>query len=391
MVKKLFLIIILLVCLIGFYCWNKNPKVLPVEQQVQQEKPLIVEVGRTEAIPFVLTEDYIGYVSAIKAVEVHPYIAGFIDQVFINGGQVVKKGDILFLLEQGQYLADMELKKANVAQAVATFENADTYFKRMQEVTENTVSQADFDKAKADFFQSAANLVSAIAAYKSSKIMYDYTFIKAPIDGVVGNISITEGQYVSPSNPVLAYIIQPTPIRVVFSVPNETFLNAVIKNPNNPFVNKKIRLKLANGNVYEQVGEVEFSDNQVNNQTSSIQVWANFENPNNLLLQNAYVDVMVNQEIERAILIPQKIVEMDPDGNFVWIVNKDGILEKQKIFVAQNTIDSAFYFVVSGLSEGDFVILDDSKSSLKEGQKVQIKLIPMEKPSTYTPLSKENK
>ena len=381
--KLLILLCIITVCMGLYYYWQHKPVLQQQPHKRTEEALPLVSVGKIEAMPFVLTEEYIGYVSAIKSVEVHPFISGFIDKVYVKGGEYVKKGDPLFLLQQGEYLADMEMKKAGIAQALAAFENASTYYERTKRAGENTISESDVDKAKSEFVQSAANLVSAIAAYKSAKVMYDYTFINAPIDGIVGNITITEGQYVSPNASSLAYLIQPTPIRVVFSVSNEKYLNSIVQNPQTPFSDKRIRLKLANGKMYEQIGEVEFLDNQVNTQTSSVQVWANFENPDNLLLKNAYVDVVIEENIESAVLIPQKLVSLQSDGMFVWVVEKDGKLQRKKITTAQNTIDNGFYLVLGGLSKGDFIVLNDAVS-LKENQNVQIKIEPLAQPRNYS-------
>lgn len=391
MIKKLTILLVFIAIIGGgYYYWKNTSKpVQPIKKEQVKSLPLI-SVGKVESIPFVLTEEYIGYVSAIKSVEVRPYISGFIEQVLVEGGQSVKKQDPMFLLKQDEYLADLEMKKAQIIQSFSAFENASSYYERTKKVQENTISEADADKAKAEFFQTAANLAAALAAYKSSKVMYDYTFVNAPIDGIVGNISITEGQYVAPDGESLAYLIQSNPIRVVFSIPDEKYLNLLMDNAKNPFFNRKIRLKLANGKMYDVVGKIEFCDNQVNSQTSSVQVWANFENPDNFLLQNAYVDVMIEENIENAILIPQRLVSLTPDGAFVWVVGKNGYLHQQKIKTEPNVIDNGFYLVSEGLSEGDFVVLNHD-IQLTEQQKVQIKIDEMEMPEVFSRLLKEEK
>ena len=106
MFKKLLISFCIIILVLGGYYWKKEEKTLHRTEKTQVNTSLpLVRVGKIETVPFVLTEEYIGYVSAIKSVEVRPYISGFVDKVFVNGGQHITKGDPLFLLQQTEYIA----------------------------------------------------------------------------------------------------------------------------------------------------------------------------------------------------------------------------------------------------------------------------------------------
>ena len=380
--KSVFWIIVFVLISLFFikkehYHADKNLLAIPKKE----EYPVSVTVQKMQGIPLVLSQAYIGSVIPIHSVEIRPFISGFIDKVNVTGGDFVTKNQSLFLLDQSQYIAQMDLQMANVVSASADFENAKTYYERLQQAGEKAVSQSDLDAAKAKFLTTGAAVGATVAQYDAAKVMYDYTFINAPISGVLGNISITKGQYVSPQGEPLAYLVQTTPMRVVFSVPNVTYLEEKEKNPNRLFGDKKIRLKLADGHVYDVTGKVQFWDNTISSITDSVQVFADFENVNQVLLPNSYVDVLVEENIPNALVIPQKIVSMKQDGYFVWVVGADGLLREKQIQVSEQVIDKGFYYVTNGLEEGEFIV---TQKPTQTDIPVQIKIEPTELPVTIS-------
>ncbi len=387
MVKKIIIVfVVLLVAWGGFvfdksYFENKKHPVAPPVPAVVQDS--VVNVSKIESLPLVVSEKYVGFVLAIQSVEVRPFIEGFVDKVWVSGGDTVSNNEPLFQLEQGQYLAELDVQMANIMSATASFENAKTYYERLQAAGDNAVSKSDLDKARADFLTTGAAIGSAVAAYDAAQVMYNYTFVNAPIAGRLGNITVTKGQYVAPSGNALAYLVQESPVRVVFSISNEQYLKALENNPTAPFQDKKVRLKLADGQVYEQTGAVGFLDNQVTSATASVQVYADFENPNQALLPNSYVDVWVQENIPNAIVIPQRTATLKTNGVFVWTVDEKGLLQEKQITVAPQVIDNGFYLVQEGLKAGDFIVLQKS-GTLKAGQSVQMKIEPAVLPKTYT-------
>lgn len=365
-------VVVLLLCVL----WAKRDEKAYQEAHKSMDMAALdnrVVVQKLQATPLVVSSSYIGFVLPIRSVEIRPFISGFVDQVFVQGGQSVEQNKTLFTLEQSQYIAQMDLQMANVMSASADFENAKTYYERLKNAGDKAVSKSDLDAAKAKFLTSGAALGAAIANYDTTKVMYDYTFIKAPINGILGNVTTTKGQYVSPQASPLAYLVQTSPVRVVFSISNATYLKEKNLNPKAPFADKEIRLKLADGQFYELSGQVQFLDNEVTASTDSVQVFADFENTNQTLLPNSYVDVLVLENMHQAITIPQKFVSMEQNGLFVWIVNDSGYLEKKQISVAENVIDNAFYLVTKGLEAGQLIVTE-KPGYINEKQPVQIQI-----------------
>ena len=308
----------------------------------QATYPISVNVQKMQPVPIVLSHAYIGSVMPIHSVAIRPFISGFIDQVYVKGGDFVDVNQPLFSLEKGQYIAQLNLQMSNIISSSADFENAKTYYERLQKAGDKAISQSDLDSAKSKFMTARAAIDAAVAQYDAAQVMYDYTFVNAPISGVLGNVTVTKGQYVSPEGTPLAYLVQTTPMRIVFSIPYTTYLKEKQINPDNLFADKKVRLKLSDGHFYEVSGTVQFLDNTVTAQTSSVQVFADFENIDRVLLPNAYVDVLVEENVPNALLIPQKFVSMKSNGYFVWIVEEGGILHEKQINVSEHLIDKSF-------------------------------------------------
>lgn len=320
-----------------------------------QDDNVVVEVQNIVPQPITLTKKYIGNIVPIHSVSVLPFISGFIDKVLVRGGQNVKIGDVLFIIRQAKYKASVDSAYASVLQARANFENAKTYFERMQSAGSRVVSKTDIDNARVAFLSAQANLTSAVSNYDLAKIDYDYTIIKSTINGVVGDVDITVGDYVSPTSSALLKIIQFNPIRVVFSIADKEYMSEMNLNPQKIFDGWVVKLKLSNDKIYDKIGKIRFLDNEISPSTSSIKVYADFENKDKVLVANAYVDVIMEKYIEDGILLPQSAVYFKPNETFVYVL-KNNKAEKVKVGIGQ-TIENNFV-ILSGLNDGDIVILD---------------------------------
>ncbi|MBE6449722.1 MAG: efflux RND transporter periplasmic adaptor subunit [Alphaproteobacteria bacterium] len=374
---------------LNIFFWQKNKEdFIGKQQSISSNAQNIVTVQKVQAIPLVITNSYIGFVIPIRSVEIKPFISGFIERVLVEGGALVKKNETLFVLEQSQYIAQMDLQLANVMSTSADFENAKIYYERLKNAGDKAVSQSDLDSAKAKFLTAGAAVGAAIANYELAEVMYNYTYVNAPIDGVLGNVTTTKGEYVSPQGSPLAYLIQSSPVRVVFSISNSTYLKEKALNPISPFADKEVRLKLADGRFYELTGQVQFLDNEVTAATDSVQIFADFKNINQTLLPNSYVDVQILENMEQAITIPQKFVQIEKDGLFVWTVNDAGYLVKNQIEVAENVVENSFYLVTKGLENGQLIVTNKS-NTINEKHSVQIQIEETQLPKTISVLTEK--
>ncbi|MBO7555997.1 MAG: efflux RND transporter periplasmic adaptor subunit [Alphaproteobacteria bacterium] len=315
-----------------------------------------VRVAPLKSQEVTVEKNYIGYVTPINDVVVKPYINGFVKEIKVVGGQKVKAGDELVVLEQGEYRAILDSAIASVAKCEADLDYAEKYYQRVEKSGKKAFSQNDIDEAKANYLSAKASLLQAKAAVAQAEVNFDYTYIKATIDGVVGNVGLSEGDYVSPQSELFT-IVQTSPIRVVFSMSDKDFLEESSKV--DMFAGEEIKLKLVNGNTYEYAGKFEYADNKIDRSTNAVAVYANFENPKNLLMDNAYVTVLLEKKYE-AILLNKEYVNLSPNENFVYVVEDDTVkkhkvnilAEKQNLYVLENDFEPKMQLLTSKIVFG---------------------------------------
>ena len=311
---------------------------------------LVLDGVRPEPQKRVIERKYIGYVTPVHSVFVLPFISGFVGDVRVTGGQRVKKGDVLVVLQQQEYAARLSGAQAAVEQASAALENARSYYNRLTAAGAQAVSAADKDKARAAYLTAKAALSQAKADEALAKVNFDYTIIKATVTGVAGDVSLTKGEYVSPAGEPLFRIIQTSPIRVVFSVSDRDYLNMTDSDGLSGMV---VRLILPNGEAYKQTGALEFTDNAIDRQTNSMAMYALFENPENKLVTNAYVTVLAARTYDDTVAVPQKAVSFSDKGARVQIVN-NGVLASKTVDILDQRDD--VYIVKNVFAKDDFVL-----------------------------------
>lgn len=213
------------------------------------------------------SNQYIGYVTPVKSVEVVPQISGYLETVWVEGGQEVSAGDNLILIQPDEYKARLDAANASVIQAQADFNNASVYYQRIKKAGAKAISKTEIDNAKAKYLAAQGALSQAKADRELARVNYDYTLLQAPIDGIVGNVDLTRGNYVSPASQPLLKIIQYDPIRVVFSITDKEYLDETARNRERLFAGENIRLKLAGGLQYPYNGEFRFTANEIDRAT----------------------------------------------------------------------------------------------------------------------------
>lgn len=215
----LLIILVILAAVLAWFFWPSAHRKPTSEDSRPQELALNVMPLAPRDVS--LTQSYIGYVTPIHSVDIVPYINGFLEDIMVDGGQRVERGDNLILIRQNEYKASLEAAEASVLQADATLNNAAVYYRRMKQAGTKVISKTELDNAKASYLSAKAALAQAKANRDLAKVNFDYTIIQAPISGIVGNVDLTRGDYVSPSSGTLLKIIQFDPIRVVFPLPTK--------------------------------------------------------------------------------------------------------------------------------------------------------------------------
>jgi membrane fusion protein (multidrug efflux system) len=318
----------------------------------------VATIARKDIAP---RHSFIGHVIPIQAVQVVARVTAFIDQVVVAQGSAVKAGQVLFELEKNQYQAAVESANAQLASAKAALWQAQLAYQRASDlVRKNAETQANLDQATATRDQNQASVQAAQANLDQANLNLSYCTISSPIAGRIGAVSLTKGNLVTPTTPALASINQIDPIRVQFAVSDQLVVSAqqrTKKNAEQIATGLTVQLDLPNGSAYDQEGKIVFLNNQVEAQTGTVSVYADFPNPASVLLPGAYVNVHVRsrQPQERA-MVPVAAVQREQAGNFVLRVDQDNKVVQQAVQLGPQIGQE--YVVENGLSAGDRVIVE---------------------------------
>lgn len=316
---------------------------------------------------------FIGHVEPIKSVNLMPQITGYVEKVLFEEGSFVNEGDILFVIEQERYIANVELRQAELESAEANLVKTERDYKRQSSLSkQNYASKATLDTAESSYLQAKAAVAQAKANLDLAKIDLGYTEIKAPISGRIGKALVTEGNYVSSATQTLARIVQTNPIRVAFSVTDRDMLD-MRQMYDGKASQLLTELVLSNGTVLVNNLQSRFTDNEVNTETATIAVYAEYKNDEDLLIPGNYVDIRIGEKQQQlAVLVPQAALAQDQHGNYVFTVNEEGIAEQRRVELGDVFEDKQI--VLDGLSSDDKVIIQGLQK-VREGQKVNAQLV----------------
>jgi membrane fusion protein (multidrug efflux system) len=323
------------------------------------------------------TSDYVGRVAAIDKVDIVARVSGFLEQRNFTEGQLVKKGDLLFRIEQATYKAAVEQARATLAKAKATEVNAKLQLERGKElVRNNNIPQATVDQREADQAAAQAGVMEAQAALDQAEINLGYTEITSPIDGRIGLVTYTEGNLVQPSFAKLATIVRQDPVYVLFQASERDVLEYKRKILESRDQNARvtIRIKLPNGSIYPHAGVNDFLDVQVDSTTDTVTVRGVVPNPERLLIPGGIVGVVVERgEPRPALLVPQAAVLLDQSGRYVLVVDAAKKVEQRRITTGAD--QGRNIVVTEGLKEGELVIIEGIQK-VRPGQVVTATTVP---------------
>ncbi len=331
----------------------------------------VVERGVSESFEFV------GHIKAIDKVELRARIEGFLEKRLFREGQFVKEGELLYQIEKVQYAALVEQAKANLAAAEAESVNAKLQYDRQLDLSKKQFSpQSVVDQDRAAVDTSAAKIMQAKAALRQAEVNLDYTDIRAPITGRIGQTAYTVGNLVNPASGVLATIVRQDPIYVLFpiSVRDLETIREARRKEGGGLAKIEILVRLANGQLYSQHGTWNFTDPQVDQLTDTLIMRATIPNPDGVLADGQVITAIIRERKEEPrLVIPQTALQVDQSGYYALVVNAEHKVTVARIKTGPN-IDTDVV-VLSGLKEGDKVIVDGIQK-VRPGQVVQDTVLP---------------
>jgi membrane fusion protein, multidrug efflux system len=307
----------------------------------------------------------IGHIIAIQSVKVVPRVTAFIEEVNVAQGSMVRDGELLFSLQKAQFQAALQMAQASLASAQAALINAEVTYERAARLNHTGFeAQSNVDQALAARDEARATVLAAAASVQTATLNLGYCTITAPIAGRIGAVAETKGNLVTAATGSLATINQLDPIRVVFSVNSGSAILASTHQAggNSPVTTSglAVALDLPNGQKYPYSGKIAFFDNHVDTQTGTVNVYADFPNPTNILLPGAYVSVVISSaEPQEAPLVPVAAVQTDQNGEFVLIVGSGNKVEQRSVTLGEQIAQN--FIVKKGLGKGDRVIIDGAQ------------------------------
>ncbi|HHX83161.1 MAG TPA: efflux RND transporter periplasmic adaptor subunit, partial [Pseudomonadaceae bacterium] len=307
--------------------------------------PLIVQ-AQADTAPAVIVQEvtvqviedpelFTARVEAIETVDIRARVQGFIRAVAFEAGQSVDTGDLLFEIEPELYEAAVASARAQLAGAEADRVRAERQLARAEDLRKRDIAtQAILDEAYADNEAAIAAAGAAEAALIRAELDLSYTRIEAPIPGEIGRAVLTVGNLVGPESGSLARIVQPDPVRVVFSIP-EGMLVSLRQEARGILPDTgllRLTLRLPNGTVYDRPGRIEYVASEVDLQTGTIAVRSIFENPQRWLVPGQFVTMYVNEaEPPELPVVPQAAVLQDREGRFVFVLLSDNTVAQRRI------------------------------------------------------------
>lgn len=330
---------------------------LPALAQPRGGPPPAVGVVAAKQQAITQSSEYIARIQATNRVNLVARVAAYLDEVLFTDGAEVKKGQLLYRLEQGPFQAEVHAREASIAQFKAQLRNAEIVLQRAQALLKTPAGQqATVDTALAAQDALKAQIMGAEAQLQQARINLDYTEIRAPIDGKIGRTAITAGNYVNPGSGTLVSIVSQDPMYIVFPVSTRTVIE-LQQRAGGKAGALTIRVRLPDGTLYDQPGKLDFIDNSVSGNTDTMVLRGVVPNPRRLLVDGELVQALL-QDVKptEALAVPRAAVLADQQGDYVFVVDKDNKVEKRPVKLGQST--PALAAVTSGLSEGENVVVD---------------------------------
>ncbi|EAJ0086531.1 efflux RND transporter periplasmic adaptor subunit [Campylobacter coli] len=345
--------LLLLSALFLFSACNKE------EAPQKQTLPQSVSTMSAKAENLPLNFTYPAKLVSDYDVIIKPQVSGVIVEKLFKAGDLIKKGQTLFIIEQDKFKASVNSAYGKALMARANFDNASKDYNRSKTLyNKGAISQKEYDSALANFNNTKANLTSARADLENARIDLAYTEIKAPFDGIVGDALINIGDYVSSSSTELVRITNLNPIYADFYISDTDKLNIVRNTQDGKWDLSNIYADLnLNGEVVK--GKLYFIDSVIDANSGTVKAKAIFDNNDSTLLPGAFATITSNGFIQKnGFKIPQIAIKQDQNEVYVLLV-KNGKVEKSSVHISYQ--NNEYAIIDKGLQNGDKIILDNFK------------------------------
>ena len=345
--KRIFMIMSL--CALVFAGCNSKKE----EEKEEKTKFLVTNPIEKDTT---ITKDYVSQIHSIQHIEIRAQERGYLEKIYVDEGQMVKKGQLLFKIMPALYEAEMKKSKAEVSFSAIEYQNA----KKLAD--EKVVSPNELAMAK-------AKLEKADAELALSKVHLQFTEIRAPFDGIIDKFHVRQGSLVDEGE-LLTELADNSSMWVYYNVPESEYLDYQEKAEKSGKM--KVNLLMANNKKFEYPGVVETIEADFDNETGNIPFRATFPNPKRLLRHGETGSIQMPIELKNAMLIPQKATFEVLDKKYVYVIDKNNAVKSREVVIAAEM--PHLFVIKEGLSLHDKILLEGLRL-VKENQKIDYEVV----------------
>lgn len=305
----------------------------------------------------VIQRDYVCQIHSVQHIELRALEKGYLQDVLVDEGQQVKEGQLLFRIRPILYQAEVQRAQAEAEFAEIEFRNTKSLAdSNVVSPNELAMAKARYDKAKAELSVAQAHL--------------GFTEITAPFDGIVGRFHVRKGSLLDEGE-LLTELSDNSSMWVYFNVPEAEYLayqkSALAGN------GTKVKLQMANGEVFDQIGEITAIESDFNNTTGNIAFRATFANPQGLLRHGETGSILMDSRLKDVLLIPQKATFEVLDHRYVYVIDKDNVIHSTRITIGPEL--QHLFVVNEGLKKDDRILLEGLRK-VKDSDSIAFELLP---------------
>jgi membrane fusion protein, multidrug efflux system len=339
------------------------------QQQTAAPPPPTVTVARPVQRTVTDQDEYVGRFVAVDSVEVRSRVSGYLSQIHFTDGQMVKKGDLLFVIDHRPFQIALDQMRANLAQARANLAFTEADLARGKELVQNkTITEQTFDQRKQAKSVAEASVTAQEAMVHSAELdLNEYSELRAPIDGRIGDRRVSVGNLVTGGNgsntTLLATIVSVDPIRFEFTFDEASYLryqrvaggNGQMSSGGQGAV--AVALKLIDETDFAHTGKMDFVDNVIDRSSGTIRGRAVFANSDGIFTPGMFGRIRVpGSPAFAALLIPDAAIGTEQSRKYVLVVDDGGVVRQK--YVVPGQIDDDLRVIKEGLSPADRVIVN---------------------------------
>ncbi len=334
-------------------CGKKAPQMAHSAPEVQISKP----IKKT----FEVWDEYTARVEPLEFVELRSRVSGYLEKIFFKEGQIVKAGDLLFVIDPRPYEASLAAAKASVKEVEARLLLAKTNLERAKDLLKsNAISKEIYDTRESDVLSTEASLLNAQALLKEAELNLEYTHIRAPISGKVSQRMVDPGNLITANTTVLTTIVNSSIVQAYFEISERDMLryqnSGLFKEID--VINRKgppVEMTLWGEEHKPFKGELTYFDNRIGSQTASLTMRADIKNPDHYLAAGMFGKIkMRGGKAQEFLVLPEEIIGTDLINRYVLVVNKEGIVEYRPVKIGR--LFGKYRAIEEGVTENDDVI-----------------------------------